>query len=189
MQNDGGPFRMHAGAPGGCRGHACRRKDRGAGAMILWCTRCREFRKKNTPDWHECRYSSRHTLVPGHERMEKEMRQAKEKISASDKPKDEDLKRLGALEAVKNAESDSDDERGHIAAVADGMIAGHAYVGARPRRGVLLGAKRRLVGSVPARRRRGGGSDPGRVLSKVRRGGAGLLHGNGAGRAPAARQV
>ena len=88
------------------RGHACRRKDRGAGAMILWCTRCREFRKKNTPDWHECRYSSRHTLVPGHERMEKEMRQVRERISSSGKPKDEDLKRLGALEAVKNAESD-----------------------------------------------------------------------------------
>ena len=96
--------------------------------MILWCTKCREFRKKGTPDWHECRYSSRHTLVPGHERMEKEMRQARERISSSGKPKDEDLKRLGALEAVKNAESDSDDERGHLAAVADGMISGHAYV-------------------------------------------------------------
>ena len=82
--------------------------------MILWCVKCREFRKKNTPDWHECRYSSRHTLVPGHERMEKEMRQARERISSSGKPKDEDLKRLGALEAVKNAESDSDDERGHL---------------------------------------------------------------------------
>ena len=44
--------------------------------------------------------------------MENEMRQVREKISASGKPKDEDLKRLGALEAVKNAESDSDDERG-----------------------------------------------------------------------------
>ena len=94
--------------------------------MILWCIKCREFRKKNTPDWHECRYSSRHTLVPGHERMEKEMRQVRERIAGSSKPKDEDLKRLGALEAVKNAESDSDDERGHIAAIADGMIAGHA---------------------------------------------------------------
>ncbi len=96
--------------------------------MILWCTKCREFRKKNTPDWSECRYSSRHTLVPGHERMEKELRQVRERITASGKPRDEDLKRLGALEAVKNAESDSDDERGHIAAVADGMIAGHACV-------------------------------------------------------------
>ena len=96
--------------------------------MILWCVKCREFRKKGTPDWHECRYSSRHTLVPGHERMEKEMRQARERISSSGKPKDEDLKRLGSLEAVKNAESDSDDERGHLAAVADGMIVGHAYV-------------------------------------------------------------
>ena len=82
--------------------------------MILWCTKCREFRKKNTPDWHECRYSSRHMMVPGHERMEKEMRQARERISSSGKPKDEDLKRLGALEAVKNAESDEDDERGHL---------------------------------------------------------------------------
>ena len=96
--------------------------------MILWCTKCREFRKKGTPDWHECRYSSRHTLVPGHEKMEKELRQARERISSSGKPKDEDLKRLGALEAVKNAESDSDDERGHLAAVADSMISGHACV-------------------------------------------------------------
>ena len=94
--------------------------------MILWCVKCREFRKKGTPDWHECRYSSRHTLVPGHERMEKEMRQVRERISSSGKPKDEDLKRLGALEAVKNAESDSDDERGHLAAVADSMISGYA---------------------------------------------------------------
>ena len=94
--------------------------------MILWCTKCREFRKKGTPDWHECRYSSRHTLVPGHERMEKELRQARERISSSGKPSDEDLKRLGALEAVKNAESDSDDERGHLAAVADSMISGYA---------------------------------------------------------------
>ena len=100
--------------------------------MILWCVKCREFRKKNTPDWHECRYSSRHTLVPGHERMEREMRQARERISSSGKPRDEDLKRLGALEAVKNAESDSDDERGHLAAVADGMIAGHACVEGGP---------------------------------------------------------
>ena len=94
--------------------------------MILWCTKCREFRKKNTPDWHECRYSSRHMMVPGHERMEKEMRQVRERISSSGKPKDEDLKRLGALEAVKNAESDEDDERGHVAAVTNWMIAGHA---------------------------------------------------------------
>ena len=47
--------------------------------MILWCIKCREFRKRNTPDWHECRYSSRHMLVPGHERMEKELRQIREK--------------------------------------------------------------------------------------------------------------
>ena len=96
--------------------------------MILWCVKCREFRKKNTPDWHECRYSSRHMMVPGHERMEKEMRQVRERISSSGKPNDEDLKRLGALEAVKNAESDEDDERGHVAAVTNGMIAGHAYM-------------------------------------------------------------
>ena len=94
--------------------------------MILWCTKCREFRKKNTPDWSECRYSSRHTLVPGHERMEKELRQVRERISSPGKPNDEDLKRLGALEAVKNAEFDDGDERGHLAAVADGMISGHA---------------------------------------------------------------
>ena len=97
--------------------------------MILWCTKCREFRKKNTPDWSECRYSSRHTLVPGHERMEKELRQVRERISSPGKPNDEDLKRLGALEAVKNAEFDDGDERGHLAAVADGMIAGHACTG------------------------------------------------------------
>ena len=103
-----------------------------AGTMILWCTKCREFRKKNTPDWHECRYSSRHTLVPGHERMEKEMRQVRERIAASSKPKDEDLKRLGTLEAVKNAELDSDDERGQIAAVVDGMISGHVCVECDP---------------------------------------------------------
>ena len=96
--------------------------------MILWCTKCREFRKRNTPDWHECRYSSRHMLVPGHERMEKELRQIREKIAGSAKPGDEDLKRLGALEAVKNAESDEDDERGHLTAVTDGMIAGYAYM-------------------------------------------------------------
>ena len=96
--------------------------------MILWCTKCREFRKRNTPDWHECRFSSRHMLVPGHERMEKELRQIREKIAGSAKPGDEDLKRLGALEAVKNAESDEDDERGHLTAVTDGMIAGYAYM-------------------------------------------------------------
>ena len=96
--------------------------------MILWCTKCREFRKRNTPGWHECRYSSRHMLVPGHERMEKEMRQIREKIDSSGKPGNEDLKRLGALEAVKNAESDEDDERGHLTAVTDGMIAGYAYM-------------------------------------------------------------
>ena len=96
--------------------------------MILWCTKCREFRKRNTPDWHECRYSSRHMLVPGHERMEKELQQIREKIAGSAKPGDEDLKRLGALEAVKNAESDEDDERGHLTAVTDGMIAGYAYM-------------------------------------------------------------
>ena len=96
--------------------------------MILWCTKCREFRKRNTPDWHECRYSSRHMLVPGHERMEKELQQIREKIDSSAKPGDEDLKRLGALEAVKNAESDEDDERGHLTAVTDGMIAGYAYM-------------------------------------------------------------
>ena len=67
-------------------------------------------------------------LVPGHERMEKELRQIREKIDSSGKPGDEDLKRLGALEAVKNAESDEDDERGHITAVTDGMIAGYMYM-------------------------------------------------------------
>ena len=67
-------------------------------------------------------------LVPGHERMEKELRQIREKIAGSSKPGDEDLKRLGALEAVKNAESDEDDERGHLTAVTDGMITGYAYM-------------------------------------------------------------
>ena len=67
-------------------------------------------------------------LVPGHERMEKELQQIREKIDSSAKPGDEDLKRLGALEAVKNAESDEDDERGHLTAVTDGMIAGYAYM-------------------------------------------------------------
>ena len=96
--------------------------------MILWCIKCREFRKRNTPGWHECRYSSRHMLVPGHERMEKELQQIREKIAGSAKPGDEDLKRLGALEAVKNAESDEDDERGHLTAVTDWMIAGYMYM-------------------------------------------------------------
>ena len=124
------PFRERSPArPKGIfRRHACLQKDPGGCTMILWCTKCREFRKKNTPDWHECRYSSRHMMVPGHERMEKEMRQVRERISSSGKPRDEDLKRLGALEAVKNAESDEDDERGHVAAVTNGMIAGHAYM-------------------------------------------------------------
>ena len=67
-------------------------------------------------------------LVPGHERMEKELRQIREKIAGTGKPVDEDLKRLGALEAVKNAESDEDDERGHLTAVTDGMIAGYMYM-------------------------------------------------------------
>ena len=60
--------------------------------------------------------------------MEKELQQIREKIAGSAKPGDEDLKRLGALEAVKNAESDEDDERGHLTAVTDGMIAGYAYM-------------------------------------------------------------
>ena len=96
--------------------------------MILWCIKCREFRKRNTPGWHECRFSSRHMLVPGHERMEKELLQIRERIAESGKSGDEDLKRLGALEAVKNAESDEDDERGHLTAVTDGMIAGYMYM-------------------------------------------------------------
>ena len=96
--------------------------------MILWCIKCREFRKRNTPGWYECRFSSRHMLVPGHERMEKELQQIREKIDSSGKPGDEDLKRLGALEAVKNAESDEDDEKGHLAAVTDGMISEWAYM-------------------------------------------------------------
>ena len=94
--------------------------------MILWCIKCREFRKRNTPGWHECRYSSRHMLVPGHERMEKELRQIRENIAGSGKSNDEDLKKLGALEAVKNAESDEDDEKGHLTVVTDGIIAGYA---------------------------------------------------------------
>ena len=91
-----------------------------------------EFRKRNTPDWHECKYSSRHMLVPGHERMEKELRQIRERIAESGKSGDEDLKRLGALEAVKNAESDEDDEKGRLTAVADGMITEHAYIECDP---------------------------------------------------------
>ena len=67
-------------------------------------------------------------LVPGHERMEKELLQIRERIAESGKSGDEDLKRLGALEAVKNAESDEDDERGHLTAVTDGMIAGYMYM-------------------------------------------------------------
>ena len=65
-------------------------------------------------------------LVPGHERMEKELRQIRENIAGSGKSNDEDLKKLGALEAVKNAESDEDDEKGHLTVVTDGIIAGYA---------------------------------------------------------------
>ena len=42
------------------------------------------------------------------------------------------LKRLGALEAVKNAESDEGDERGHLTAVADRMITEHVYIECDP---------------------------------------------------------
>ena len=64
---------------------------------------------------------------------------------------DEDLKRLGALEAVKNAESDEDDERGRLATVADGIITGYAYIECDPDGDVLLDAERRVVGPAQAR--------------------------------------
>ena len=119
--------------------------------MILWCIKCREFRKRNTPGWHECRFSSRHMLVPGHERMEKELRQIRENIAGSGKPNDEDLKKLGALEAVKNAESDEDDERGHLTAVTDGMIAGYMYMERDPGGMFFRIRSGRVVGSAQAR--------------------------------------
>ena len=97
--------------------------------MILWCVKCREFRKKGTPDWHECRYSSRHTLVPGHERMEKETAAGKGEdliLRQAQGRGPQEARRAGGSQERRVRQRRR--EGAPVAAVADGMISGHAYV-------------------------------------------------------------
>ena len=94
--------------------------------MILWCSKCSEYRKMGTSDWKECKVSSRHTMVPANEKINAEIRQIKDRIDGPGKTRDDDLSRLGALEALKNAEGDEFDEKGRLAVLAEKMIEGYA---------------------------------------------------------------
>ena len=71
--------------------------------MILWCGKCGEYRKRGSSEWNECRYRDRHTMTPANEKIANEIDSIKARIAGADKPGGEDMGRLGALEAIKNA--------------------------------------------------------------------------------------
>ena len=97
--------------------------------MILWCPKCHEYRKRNSHEWDECRYTHHHIMVPAHEKFNNEINELRERIaaaegSASDDAKpndpaskdakpndlelanpdmDADRRKLGMLEAIKNS--------------------------------------------------------------------------------------
>lgn len=96
--------------------------------MILWCTKCGEYRKRNSPDWDECKFRSRHQLVPANERFTEELDSLRERAGA-EKPDEDVLDRLGMLEALKRTvvESYSIDES--IGVIMDEIIGDGLHAG------------------------------------------------------------
>lgn len=86
--------------------------------MILWCTKCGEYRKRNSPEWDECRYTNHHPMVAAHEKFNNEIDGLRRRIAEAEdaaakdaKPDDTEVadtgtddarRRLGTLEAIKN---------------------------------------------------------------------------------------
>ena len=97
--------------------------------MILWCMSCKEYRKRGTNEWHKCKWGEHHHMTPANGKLENELQKIRTGMARRGGPSggqndDDDLKRLGMLEAIKNVDAVDDDERGRVDDTVEKMIAG-----------------------------------------------------------------
>ena len=71
--------------------------------MILWCSKCGAYRKRRSSEWGECKYKSNHAMTPADEKITNEIDAIKARIAGAEDPSEDDLGKLGALEAIKTA--------------------------------------------------------------------------------------
>ena len=71
--------------------------------MILWCSKCGAYRKRGSSEWEDCKYRNRHTMTPANEKIANEIDAVKARIAGADESSEDDLGKLGELEAVKNS--------------------------------------------------------------------------------------
>lgn len=91
--------------------------------MILWCAKCGEYRKRNSQDWEECKFRSRHAMAPANERFAAELEDLRRRAGAEN-PDGETLDRLGTLEALKRSVVESYSTDDSIGSVLDDVIHG-----------------------------------------------------------------
>ena len=95
--------------------------------MILWCMSCKEYRKRGTNEWHKCKWREHHYMTPANEKIENELQKIRAGMARrgdSGEQNDEDLKRLGTLEAIKNVDAVDDDAHGRVDDTVEKMMAG-----------------------------------------------------------------
>lgn len=111
--------------------------------MILWCTKCGEYRKRNSPEWDKCRYTDHHPMVVAHEKFNDEIDGLRRRIAAAEDAAAEDSKpgvpevadsgtddarrRLGVLEAIKNTVVDDRLSSETVPAVVEDMVRDGLY--------------------------------------------------------------
>ena len=94
--------------------------------MILWCMSCKEYRKRGTNEWHKCKWREHHYMTPANEKLENELQKIRAGMARrgnSGEQNDEDLKRLGTLEAIKNVDAVDDDAHGRVDDTVEKMAA------------------------------------------------------------------
>ena len=97
--------------------------------MILWCMSCKEYRKRGTNEWHKCKWGEHHHMTPANGKLENELQKIRARMAmhggsgGGQNDDDENLKRLGTLEAIKNVDVVDDDERGRIDDTVEKMAA------------------------------------------------------------------
>ena len=121
--------------------------------MILWCMSCKEYRKRGTGEWHKCKWREHHYMTPANEKLENELQKiragmARRGGSGGGQNNDEDLKRLGMLEAIKNVDAVDDDEHGRVDDTVERMVARQRGPVIRSGDSLLLDQDGRYMGCV-----------------------------------------
>ena len=97
-------------------------------SMIFWCSKCEEYRKRGSKDWHRCERNDAHRMEPADRKLDDDMRKIRARVEKQGSPDAADLAVLRILEAVKNDTEERDTEQERMDDLADETLKRCAYV-------------------------------------------------------------